>query len=211
MVGGWVRRAAATAAAAAATAAATATAATVAAAHPAGSNRLTPKGALQRRAGGRWKRDARREMGAGERRQVQHGGAETRWRRGRGGQIPAGRAGNAPPKPARPGFRRRARGERCSQSSARLRMQAAARRWRDELATFDISTAPSQSPAACANSPCRADLRAGRGRRFAGSSTTRSTRHAGFLPFGPPTDLDSPRHPSSRKSGRGRGQWGGCN
>lgn len=49
----------------AAAAATTATAATVAAAHPAGSNRLAPKDALQRRAGGRWKRDASREMGAG--------------------------------------------------------------------------------------------------------------------------------------------------
>ena len=46
----------------AAAAATAATAATVAAAHPAGSNRLAPKGALQRRAGGRWKRDARPEM-----------------------------------------------------------------------------------------------------------------------------------------------------
>ena len=182
-----------------------------AAAHPAGSNRLTPKGALQWRAGGRWKRDARREMGAAERRQVQHGGAETRWRRGRGGQIPAGRPGNAPPKPARPGFRRRARGERCSQSSARLRMQAAARRWRDEGGTAEISTAPSQSPAARANSPCRPDLRGVGGRRFGVGSTTCSTQLADFLPFGPPADLDSPRPPSSRKSGRGRGRWGGCN
>ncbi len=56
----WAARVGRAAAAAAAT-----TAATVAAAHLAGSNRLTPKGALQRRAGGRWKRDA---MGASERR-----------------------------------------------------------------------------------------------------------------------------------------------
>ena len=51
----------------AAAAATAATTATVAAAHPAGPNRLTPKGALQRRAGGMWKRDARREMGVGRR------------------------------------------------------------------------------------------------------------------------------------------------
>ena len=192
-----------------ATAVTTATAANVAAAHPAGSNRLTPKGALQRRAGGRWKRDARREMGAGERRQVQHGGAETRWRRRRGGQIPAGRPGNAPPKPARPAVRRRAKGERCSLSSARLRMQAAARRWRDELATFDISTAPSQSPAACANSPSMPKNRAGRNQRFVGRSTTTTMHRAEVFCFWPAARLDSTSRSSARQSRRGCGLWGG--
>ena len=60
-VGGCVGRAATAAAIADATAAATATAATVAAAHPADSNRLSPKGASPE-AGGRYKRDARCEM-----------------------------------------------------------------------------------------------------------------------------------------------------
>ena len=51
----------------AAAAATAATTATVAAAHPAGLNRLSPKGASPREAGGRYRRDARCEMGERER------------------------------------------------------------------------------------------------------------------------------------------------
>ena len=83
------RAASATAAAIAdATAAAGATAATVAAAHPAVLNRLSPKGASPEEAGGRYKRDARCEMGGREprgaarrlRNEIHGRGWAARWR-----------------------------------------------------------------------------------------------------------------------------------
>ena len=100
MVGGWVRRAAATALPLPLLLLLLLPQPLWAAAHPAGSNRLTPKGALQWRAGGRWKRDAR----------------VARWGRVRGGRRSTaaprrdkGGRGAARYRPSDPGMRLRSR------------------------------------------------------------------------------------------------------
>ena len=152
-VGGWVGRAAVAAAAAAATATATATAATVAAAHPSDSIRLSPKGASPMEAGGRYKRDARCEMAGREPAGAVREAAERDQGAGMGGQMAAGRPGNAPSKPARPAVRRRAKGMPRSRSFARGWVQALARRGEGGADTCDRACAPSQRHPARAKSP----------------------------------------------------------
>ena len=76
-------------------------------------------------------------------------------------------------------------------------------------AESDRSCAKSQSPPTCAKSPSEAILRAVRNQRFVVRSTSRRLWRANFLPLEPFAVLGPPGRPSSGKSRRGRGRWGG--
>ena len=112
-------------------------------------------------------------MGAGESRQPQHGGIGTRWRRATGEQMAAGRPGNAPPTPARPGDRGRARGVRCSGSSARQLAERVAVGSPERFHKARRACAKQLHPAKYADVLCHIVVELPGNIRFLPSSTTR--------------------------------------